>query len=155
MLKIKKLFDKKWTNLLKNYKSLKDNQYPGVYILAYADKNLEGKSIKIEDVFYVGMSNSRGGIKQRLKQFIDSIHKKDGHSAGNRFFQEYSKGKSFEVAKQRKTFFVASLSLPCKVHKDERTANDLRKMGEVTKFEYEVMAFIKEKIGREPELNKK
>ncbi len=155
MLKVQTLFSKKWTNLLKNYKSLEDNQFPGVYILAYTNRNLEGKPIKIKDIFYVGMSNSRGGLKQRLKQFIDGIHKGYGHSAGNRFFQDYSKGKSFDIVNHEKTFFVASLSLPCKVHKDERTAEDLRKMGEVAKFEYEVLAYIKEKLGREPELNKK
>lgn len=154
-MKIKNLFDKKWTNLLKNYKNLKNSQYPGVYILAYTDKDLERKSIRIEDVFYVGMSNSRGGVKQRLKQFIDGVHKGYGHSAGNRFFEEYSKGKSFDVTNHKKTFFVASLSILCKVHKNERTADDLRKMGKVAKFEYEVIAFIKEKLGREPELNKK
>ena len=155
MLKIQPLLKKKWTNLLKSYKNLENNHYPGVYILAYTNKDLEGKPIKIEDIFYVGMSNSRGGIKQRLKQFIDGLNKGYGHSAGNRFFQEYSEGKSFDVANHKKTFFVAFLSLPCKVNKDERSSEDLRNMGEVAKFEYCVMAFIKEKLGREPELNKK
>ncbi len=155
MLKLKILFNKRWTSLLKSYKNLENNQYPGVYILAYTDKNLEEKPIKIEDVFYVGMSNSLGGVKQRLKQFISGINKGYGHSAGNRFFQDYSKGKSFDVANHKKTFFVASLSLSCNVNKNERTPTDLRKMGEVAKFEYEIIAFIKEKLGREPELNKK
>ncbi len=153
-MEIKKLLEKTWIKL-EDYKSLNDSQYPGVYILAYSDKNLEKKQIKIEDIFYVGMSNSLGGVKQRLFQFISGIERSYGHSAGNRFFQDYSKGKSFAVANHRKKFFVASLSLSCKVHKDERTAEDLRKMGEVTKFEYEVLAYIKERIGKEPELNKK
>ena len=56
-MKIKDLFDKTWTNLLKNYKKLENNQYLGVYILAYSNKDLEEKSIKVEDIFYVGMSN--------------------------------------------------------------------------------------------------
>ncbi|MDP2628535.1 MAG: hypothetical protein Q8P15_01410 [Nanoarchaeota archaeon] len=154
-MKISELLNKKWTNLLDNFRNLENNGCPGVYILAYTDKDLEGKSIKIEDIFYVGMTNSRGGLKQRLNQFISGIHKCYGHSAGNRFFQDYSKGKSFAIANHKKKFFVASLSFPCKVHKDERTAEDLRKMGEVAKFEYEVLAYIKENLGREPELNKK
>ena len=155
MLKIKKLFNNKWTNLLKNYKTLEKNIYPGVYILAYTNKYLEGKPINLRDIFYVGMSNSRDGVKQRLKQFINGLHREYGHSAGNRFFQNYNKGKSFAITNNNKTFFVASLSLPCNVYKDERTAEDLRKMGEVAKFEYEVLAHIKEKLGKEPELNKK
>ncbi len=155
MLKLQNLLNKKWTNLLKNYKNLENSKFPGVYLLAFTNTDLEGKPIELKDIFYVGMSNSRGGAKQRLKQFINGIHKNYGHSAGNRFFQDYSKGKSFAVANHKKTFFVASLSLPCIVHKDERTAEDLRKMGEVAKFEYDVLAYIKEKIGKEPELNKK
>ena len=155
MLKVENLLKQRWTDLLKNYKVLEDNNCPGIYILAYTDKNLEGKQIKIKDIFYVGMTNSRGGLKQRLKQFIDGIHKGYGHSAGNRFFSDYSGGKSFGIARHKKTFFVALLSLPCRVYKNDRTPEDLRKMGEVAKFEYEVMAYIKEKLGKEPELNKK
>ena len=154
-MKIKDLFVKKWTNLLKDYGNLENCQFPGVYILAYTEKNLEGKPLDIKDIFYVGMSNSRGGVKQRLKQFINGIHKNHGHSAGNRFFKEYGKGEPFNILKDKKTFFVASLSLPCKVHKNKRSPEDLRKMGQVAKFEYEVLAYIKENLNREPELNKK
>mgnify|MGYP001613016961 FL=1 len=155
MLIVQYLFNKKWTNLLRNYRTLEDSNYPGVYILAFAEGDLEGQSITIEDIFYVGMSNSRGGVKQRLKQFIDAINKNRNHSAGNRFFQEYCKGISFDIAGHNKTFFVASLSLPCNVRKGDRSPEDLRKMGEVAKFEYAVMACIKDKLGKEPELNKK
>ena len=154
-MEIENLLENKWTNLLKNYKNLKNGQYPGVYILAYTDKNLEEKSIEIKDIFYVGMSNSLGGVRQRLSQFIRGLHKGRGHSAGNRFFTEYSKEKSFDIAGHKKTFFVASLSLPCKVKKAERTSGDLRKMGEVARFEYSVLAHIKQVTGKEPVLNKK
>lgn len=153
-LKISELLDKKWTNLIENHGSLEKNKCPGVYILAFTDKDLEGKSINIEDIFYVGMTNSLGGVKQRLSQFIQGIKKSRSHSAGMRFFKEYSMGKPFD-SNQDKTFFVAFVSIPCKVNKSERTAEDLRKMGEVAKFEYDVLAYIKEKTGKEPELNKK
>lgn len=152
---IKKLLDKKWTNLLENYKNLKNNDYPGVYILAYTNKNLGGKSININDIFYVGMSNSRRGIKSRLKQFIDGINKNRSHSAGMRFYKKYALGVPFNRLKRKETFFVQSLSLPCNVIKEERNAEDLRKMGKVTKLEYDLLAHIKEKTEKEPELNKK
>ena len=76
-LKLQTLFNKKWTNLLENYKDLKNGQYPGVYILAFTTKNLEGKPIKVKDVFYVGMSNSLGGVKQRLRQFCKLLSKSE------------------------------------------------------------------------------
>ncbi len=98
------------------------------------------------------MSNSLGGIKQRLKQFINGTIKGRGHSAGNRLFK---KENPFDIVGYDKTFFVASLSLPCIVNKNKRISRDLRRMGDVAKFEYEVIAFVKEKLGKEPALNKK
>lgn len=153
-MEIKKLLEKNWIKL-EDYKTLKDSQYPGVYILAYSDKDLEKKQIKIEDIYYVGMSNSLGCVKQRLSQFFSGIEKGYGHSAGNRFLNEINKNVSYSKSKTNKRFFVASLCLSCLVNKENRTSKDLIKMGEVAKFEYEVLAYIKEKIGREPELNKK
>jgi hypothetical protein len=155
-LNIETLLNKTWTNLLDNYKKLENNKYPGVYILAYTDKDLEEKPIDVEDIFYVGMSNSKGGVKQRLKQFIKAISIGKSHSAGNRFFKEYSKG-PFNRNLEEKDFYVASLSLPCTVEKSKRTPEDLRKMGEVAKFEYDVIAYVKENTynKEEPELNVK
>ena len=153
-MEIRKLFKKTWIKL-EDYKSLNDSQYPGCYILAYSDKNLEKKQIKIGDIFYVGMSNSLGGVKQRLSQFISGIERGYGHSAGNRFLKEINKNIPYSKYKRFKRFFVISLCLPCLVNKKDRTYKDLIKMGEVAKFEYEVLAYIKEKIGKEPELNKK
>lgn len=153
-MKVEELLKKKWIKL-DNYKELPDSQDPGVYILAYTNKKLENADIKIEDIFYVGMSNSLGGVKQRLGQFINGIEKNIGHSAGMRFFKEYMKNSSFSKSKQKMNFFVASLSIPCEVSKDKRTSSDLLAMGEVAKFEYSVLAHIKEKLGKEPMLNKK
>lgn len=153
-MKTKKLLEKTWIKL-EDYKTLDNSQYPGVYILAYSDKDLEKKPIRIEDIYYVGMSNSLGGVKQRLNQFFSGIEKGYGHSAGNRFLKEINKRVPYSKSKNNKRFFVSSLSLPCLVNKKNRSYKDLIKMGEVARFEYEVLAYVKEKIGREPELNKK
>src|SRR5436309_12344290 len=77
---IRRLLSTKWTKLLANHSSLdgqscKGGEDPGVYLLAYSDKDLQGKDIDLEDIFYVGMSNSHGGVNQRLKQFIDAIER--------------------------------------------------------------------------------
>ena len=44
-------------------------QYPGVYLLAYCADRLAGRRVRTTDVFYVGMSKSGGGVRQRLRQF--------------------------------------------------------------------------------------
>lgn len=51
--------------------------------------------------------------------------------------------------------FFVPLIFPCNVYKETRAAQDLRIVGEVAKLEYDSLAFIKEKTGRESELNKK
>jgi len=152
---IQRLLSQKWTELRSGITSLEDGECPGVYLLAYTDKDLEGKSIKLSDIFYVGMSNSRGGVKQRLKQFTNAIEKDVGHSAGMRFLRKYANGVPFSLIKSRKAFFVASISIPCVVKKTARKAEDLRKMGEVVRLEYYMLAYIKEALGEEPELNEK
>lgn len=134
---------------------MENSEFPGVYLLAYTEKNLEDTAVNIKDVFYVGMSNSKGGVFQRLNQFIKGIEKCDLHSAAVRFFREYANNTPFSRTGINKKFYVIFLSIPCKVNKEERSAEDLRKMGEVAKFEYDVLAYIKEKLGKEPELNKK
>lgn len=153
---VSKLLNQRWVKL--DYENLikqQGAQYSGVYILAYSDKNLMGKEIKIKDIFYVGMSNSKGGVKQRLKQFLNGIEKNRLHSAAMRFFKEHANEVRWSEFKERKTFYVASISIPCEVSKDKRTADDLKTMGIVAKLEYDVLAFIKEKTGEEPKLNKK
>jgi hypothetical protein len=58
-------------------------RYPGVYLLAYGAKELEGQNVKIDDVYYIGMSNSAGGVRSRLRQFKSALERGYGHSGGN------------------------------------------------------------------------
>jgi len=37
---IQKILNKKWKPLLENYKNIEDGNYPGIYLLAFTDKNL-------------------------------------------------------------------------------------------------------------------
>lgn len=146
MKQTKQLLSKTWQPLETHLNEC--GKFPGVYIIAYSNKNLENKKINIKDIFYVGMTNSLGGLNSRLKQFRKASNGKRGHSGGNRFFGD-------KLAKKGYHFFAQSISINCKVSKEKRTPKDLLKMGDVAKLEYEVIAEIKDKLGREPELNKK
>ena len=56
----------------KNSLARDELRFPGAYILAYSDAGLNGAAIAADAVFYVGMSNAAGGVRQRLKQFLAS-----------------------------------------------------------------------------------
>lgn len=150
------LFSGKWSEFdMKNIKKEENVFCPGVYLIAYSDVNLEGGGINSKDVFYVGMANSKRGVFQRLRQFYQGITINRSHSGGKRFFREYAGGVSYGVLNNRKKFYFSFLSIPCEVLKSERLGDDLRIMGEVAKLEYDVLAYIKDKTDKEPELNKK
>lgn len=152
---IQNIFGKRWQHLAENYNKIENGKYPGVYLIAWTDENLTGKKIKLKDIFYVGMSNARKGLSSRLKQFIDGIEKNNAHSAAMRFFKEYSGNKPFSKIKVHKQFYMVSSAFQCDVNKETRTPKDLRIMGEICRMEYFLLAHIKEKIAKEPELNKK
>jgi hypothetical protein len=158
---IDEILKKTWVDLhnqvADSFRHLDGSQYPGVYALAYTNANLDGQVVEPKDIFYIGMSTSRGGVRQRLKQFLRGIERSHGHSAGNRFFLEHANGNpwsEFKHGNDGKKFYVVFVSIPCKVEKEERTADDLRKMGNVAALEYYMIAYLKECLGKEPELNK-
>ena len=153
---IKDLLNKTWTKLGDDsLRTFKEKNLPGVYILAWTNDKIENTRPKLTDIFYVGMSNAKGGVKGRLKQFINGIEKNTSHSAGMRFFKEYCKNKPFSNTKLTQNFFFIPLCLKCNVIKEDRTPDDLRTMGEIAKLEYYLIAHIKDKTKNEPELNKK
>lgn len=152
---IQKVFNKKWKPLQNNYKDIEDGIYPGVYLLAFTNQNLERKKAEPRDVYYVGMSNARKGLESRIKQFINGIEKNGSHSAGMRFFKEESNGIPFSKSNHTRKFYLVSLTFKCDVNKLTRTPNDLRIMGDICKLEYDLLAYIKEVTTNEPVLNKK
>jgi hypothetical protein len=152
---ISKLFSNKWKMLdSKTVKSI-DSKNPGVYLIAWSDKNLSEKEPENSDIFYVGMSNAKGGVKSRLLQFLNGINTGKGHSAGNRFFTDYCKGKAYKDSNHSKKFYFVENTIVCNVNRKDRTADDLITMGEICLLEYSLLAHIKSKVGKEPELNKK
>jgi len=153
--KIQEILNKKWKPLLENYKDIEDGNYPGIYLLAFTDKNLDGEIVKPSDIYYVGMSNARKGLTSRVKQFLNGIEKNGSHSAGMRFFKENSNGIAFSECNHLGKFYIVSSTFKCNVHKLTRTPSDLRIMGDICRLEYQIIAHIKELTNAEPKLNKK
>ena len=150
---LRTLFKQKWI-ALEDYRKLTNRKCPGVYLLAYTNKDMAEKLVRPAEVYYVGMSRSRDGIYQRLYQFKRGIENGKAHSAAIRFFHKVAKDKPYSRMSNKRKFYVASISIPCVVNKSKRTALDIRKMGEIVRLEYYVLAYIKNSTRSEPWLNK-
>lgn len=138
----------KWDN--RNKFDLK--KYPGVYMIAITDKNLENSEVDFKDVVYIGMTNSKMGLYGRWNQFNNSINGKEyrGHSGGNTILDDLGRYENWSSK-----LFVCAKALECNVDKKSRKPEDLIKMGWISYCEYETMAQFKEKMGFEPKYNKK
>jgi hypothetical protein len=150
---LRTLLREKWSPLSQNLESSSLGSAPGVYLLAYPSVNLNGKHVRVEDVFYVGMSTT--ALNTRLKQFWDGIHRYCCHSAAMRFYKRWAGNRSYSKLKQKKVFYVATVPVKCETKKELRTPYDLQLMGSVAELEFAVLAYIKKRIGLEPPLNKK
>lgn len=129
---------------------LENLQYPGVYILAYSKPDLTGKAFSwIEEIVYVGMTNSAGGLNGRLKQFDNTIKNKRGHGGAERFNYEYDPRKNV----LRRLLYVAVAPFKCTVVGDPPEPKDLIIMGDVAKAEYEGFARYVEAFKRLPKYN--
>ena len=130
-----------------------DKTCPGVYAIAITEKDLDDKPFDWEEVVYIGMSNSRKGLEDRWN-FLDCAikNKPNGHHSGG--IRIYNSLGHYE--KWNKKMFVAAYAVFCNSNKDNnRTPEDLRKMGQVAYLEFEALAQYKEKTGQEPKYNKK
>ena len=111
-------------------------EYPGVYLIAYSDRDLRGVSIDPGDVLYVGMSNSGGGVRSRVKQFMGGIENGKVHSGAMRFNRDYCGGRPFSELNGASRLYFASLTIPCVANKGAAQPDDLREMGHVACLEY-------------------
>ncbi len=132
-----------------NRNSLDGLKFPGVYCLVISDVDLSGQEFKwIKEITYVGMTNSLGGLKSRLKQFDYTIVGKTGHGGADRFRYKYQ---SYDDLVN--SLYVSVCPFKCDVKSNR--PDDLRIMGEVAKFEYDCIATYVEKFGHLPEFNDK
>ena len=126
---------------------------PGVYLFAYSSRPLSGRHVKPSDVFYVGMSNSSGGLRQRFRQFQSSLEGGKGHGPAYRFFEKCAKERPYSRLQTKNRFFFAALTVPCESSKRKATPRDFLLMGKVASLEYEAIARVLRRTGRLPRLN--
>ncbi|MDK2831239.1 hypothetical protein V7O61_07490 [Methanolobus sp. WCC1] len=123
--------------------------YPGIYCIAIAEYDISGKNFEwIPDITYIGMTNSKGGLKSRLKQFDNTIRWKEGHGGACRVRRKYPIYREL-VSK----LFVSVFSFHCDVN--QINPQNLRIMGDVAKHEYDCIAAYVEIFGEQPEFNDK
>ena len=69
---------------------LPEIKFPGIYVCAVSKENLENDKFSwISEIAYIGMTNSKLGLKGRLKQFDNTIAGKTGHGGADRFRYKY------------------------------------------------------------------
>lgn len=133
----------------KDKDSIVDLKYPGVYCLKISGEDLSGNEIDwTSDLQYIGMSNSKAGMKGRLKQFDNSINDRHGHGGALRFKTNY----------ENYNQLVEKLDVSVRIFKCDVTSNkpvDLRKMGQIAEFEYICIAKYIENHGDYPEFSNK
>ncbi len=130
--------------------SLPDLKDPGVYVIALSDHDLAGKSFSwcSKKIVYIGMTNSKDGLKSRLQRFEYTIIGKNGHGGALRVRFKHS---VYDTLVPK--LFVSVCSYNCDV--TSNAPEDFRIMGDVAKFEYECFAVFTEHFGQLPEFNDK
>jgi hypothetical protein len=122
---------------------------PGVYCIALSRKNISGINFSWRrEIIYIGMTNSKGGLKSRLQQFDNTIKGKKGHGGAHRV-----RFKHPDYKKLTSELYIAICPMQCNVLSNK--PSDLRIMGKVTMMEYECWATYVEKFGHLPEFNDK
>ncbi len=136
---------KKWVNR----DNLPDIEYPGIYCIAISESDLSEQDFTwIREIKYIGMTNSRAGLKGRLKQFNSTINGNTKHGGADRFMYKYQDRQDL-----LNRLFVSAHPFECDVTTND--SRDLRTMGEVAKFEYECFATYVDKFNCLPEFNDK
>ena len=129
---------------------LNNLQYPGVYVISYNKHDINNKSFDwIEETIYVGMTNSKKGIKNRLKQFNNTIcWKGNNHGGAKRVRYKYK-----DYDNLIKYLYVAVRPFKCDVNSNKE--KDLLIMGKVAEYEYICFAEYVKRFGMLPEFNDK
>lgn len=121
-----------------------------MYALAISDKNIAGMQFRYsEEIVYFGMTNSKLGLRGRLNQFSDTIHRKrNNHGGAQRFLYDYKDGDVLA-----KKLYVAVCPFKCDVTSTAR--KDLETMGMVAYAEYIALANYAEHFHGVPKYNDK
>ncbi|MCD6340363.1 MAG: hypothetical protein J7L51_00220 [Desulfurococcales archaeon] len=123
--------------------------YPGIYVIAISRRDISGTPFQwCSEIVYIGMTNAKGGLKSRLKQFDNTIKGGDGHGGGQRFRFKYPNHNRIVPL-----LYIAVCPFKCDVTSNNPV--DLRIMGNVAKQEYECFAVFVDMFGKLPEFNDK
>ena len=121
---------------------------PGVYLLTTSQRNLCGRKADVGDAVYIGMTNSRYGLKGRWNQCHHGIQGLGRHSGGHAMFVSLGHYESWDV-----DLYVAACPVRCDPR--EPTPKDYLLMGAVAYLEYKAFAeFLKKRPRlRKPRFN--
>ena len=119
--------------------------YPGVYCITISEEDISGREFNwIPEIKYIGMTVSKEGLKNRLKQFDTTMRGGEGHGGAYRFRRKHQ-----DPQKLEKVLYVSVCSFPC--GKSKKSPEDLRIMGQVVGFEYDCFAEYVERFVERPE----
>lgn len=125
-------------------------RYPGVYAIAYTPSDISRTTFSWRtEIIYIGMTNAVYGLTGRLQHFDNTIAgKKVQHGGADRVRYKY-----YNYDELVQNLYVSVSPIKCDVTSNKPC--DLRKMGEIAKFEYTSLARFAAKFGRRPEFNDK
>lgn len=128
-----------------------DLKRPGIYAVAKTSSDIAGSPFSWRaEIIYIGMTNSKGGLRSRLKQFDNTIRGKDGHGGAHRVRFGF---RQVEYEQLQRELYVSVCAFACDVKSN--APKDLRTMGEVAMHEYECWAKFVEAFGKLPAFNDK
>ena len=130
--------------------SIKNISFPGIYVIARSKENLSDKKLKlIKEIIYIGMTNSKGGLKQRLKQFNNTITTgKKGHGGADRIKYKFRDHKNLIPCLYVSVFQKS-------INTKNPSPEDYIKMGEIAALEYDAFAWYLKKFHKLPKFNDK
>lgn len=146
----------RWNRLTRRsllQKNFKYDNDPGIYILTQSEIDLSNSQVDIQEIIYVGISNSQNGVRGRLRQFLNSIENKIESGEIKQFSRESMRESEYSNHSMPQHFYYCVFCLSCNVERGKREYNDLLTMGDIARLHYLFLAHIKKTLGREPILN--
>jgi hypothetical protein len=136
--------------------SLSNLEFPGVYAIAISEHDtiseydISGRPFSwCREIVYIGMTNSKGGLKSRLRQFDNTIKgERENHGGAQRV-----RFKHPDYNNLVPNLYVSVCPRRCDVQSND--PKDLRIMGEVARLEYVSFACYVDAFHRLPEFNDK
>lgn len=128
------MYEEKFTRWVKweERNSIHKIDFPGIYICAISENDLSDLKFNwIKEIEYIGMTNSAKGLKGRLRQFNNTLHRKIQHGGADRMLFAYQ---HIDLSLVINKLFVSVAPFECDV--TSHMPSDLITMGEITKFEY-------------------